>query len=201
MRPEQMQPRERRILAVGLLLALLIVLVMLVVVPALQWFHQARDSVADSHFRLERLQAAAMQRPQLRAEVRALEAALDRQDLTQREPSESLATAALQQRVSALIDDQGGNAQSTRVRSAVEEDGLQRIGLRIEMEARTEALAGILAGLERARPLLFLERINVRAQRERDRQRRYAYRGLTEVTLEIAAYWRPEPDNDAADAR
>lgn len=195
MRLEQLQPRERRIVAVGLLLALLLVVLMLVVVPTFQWFYQARESVADTHFRLERLQSAAAQLPQLREEVRALEAALDRQDLTQREASESLASAALQQRVSAIIEDQGGNAQSTRVRSAVEEDGLQRIGLRIELEAETAALAGILVALESARPLLFVDRVNVRAQRQRDRGRQYAYQGRTEVTLEVSAYWRPEPED------
>ncbi|MGM0554352.1 MAG: type II secretion system protein GspM [Pseudomonadota bacterium] len=195
MRLEQLQPRERRIVAVGLLLAVIIVFLMLVVVPAFQWFSQARDSVADTSFRLERLQAASAQLPQLRAEVRALESALDRQDLTQRESSESLASAALQQRVSEIIEAHGGDTQSTRVQSAVEEDGLQRIGLRIEMQAETGALAEILAALEAARPLLFVDRISVSAQREADRQRRYAYHGLTEVNLEVAAYWRPEPDS------
>lgn len=194
MRLEQMQPRERRMVAVGLLLAVIIVFLMLVVMPAFQWFSQARDSVADTSFRLERLQAAAAQLPQLRAEVRALESALDRQDLTQRESSESLASAALQQRVSAIIEAHGGNTQSTRVQSAVEVDGLQRIGLRIQMQAETSALAEILAALEAARPLLFVDRISVSAQREADRQRRYAYHGLTEVNLEVSAYWRSEPE-------
>ncbi|WP_018879399.1 type II secretion system protein GspM [Thioalkalivibrio sp. ALE9] len=191
-RLEQLQPRERRILAVGILASLILIALLGVVVPVVQKLASSAESVADAGFRLERVQDAAAQLPAVEAEVSALERALDQQGLTQRESSESLATAALQERVAAIIADHDGNVQSTRVQAASDEDGLQRIGVRVQFEAGSESLAGILQAIDRARPLLFVEQLSVRASREFDRQRRADYRGKTDVTLELSAYWRPE---------
>lgn len=88
--------------------------------------------------------------------------------------------------------------QSTRVQSASEDGGLQRIAVRVQFEARTESLAGILDAIDQARPLLFVDNINVRASREFDRQRRADYRGKTDVTIELSAYWRPEQSDSSA---
>ncbi len=198
MRPQALQLRERRILAVGLLVAVLILLLVVVIVPVFQRAVTAYQAVGDNSFRVERLQATVAQLPDLRALVAALEAAGAEQDLVSRAPSESLAAARLQQRFNDIVSRHQGELQSTRVQPAVADGDIHRIGMRVQMRGDSATLGAILADLEADRPLVFIDRLSVQAQREFDRQRRTAYRGLTEISLDVHIYWRPEEPRDPA---
>lgn len=70
-RLEQLQPRERRILAVGVLVALVLIALLGGVVPIVQKLASTAESVASAGFRLERVQEAAAQLPIVEAEVSA----------------------------------------------------------------------------------------------------------------------------------
>jgi hypothetical protein len=201
MTPQTLQVRERRILAVGILFTLLILLSVLVIVPLVQRAATAYQTVGDWSFRVERLQATLAQLPDLRARVAALEAAGAQQDLVAREPSESLAAARLQQRFNEIVSRHQGELQSTRVQAAVADGDIYRISMRAQMRGDSATLAAILADLEADRPLLFVDSLSVQAQREFDRQRRAAYFGTTEISLDLHTYWRPEapgPEGEAS---
>lgn len=194
MRPEQLQPRERKILALGLLLALLLVVAMGLIVPLARQAIQAQQAIADQSFRLERLQTIVARAPALHTQVAELEAEIARQGLTLHEESEALAAAGLQQQISDVVSRHGGSIQSTRVQPAVTDEGLQRISVRVQMRGDTATLAAILADLEAGQPLLFVDGLSVRAAREFEmvnRRRVAGYLGMTEISLDISAFWRP----------
>lgn len=192
MKPSELKHREAKILAVGILLAVLGLLIVLLVVPLAQRMIVSYQTVGDGSFRVARLQAAVAQLPDLQAQVAALEVARAQQDLMWREPSESLAAASLQQRVSRIVGEHNGDLQSTRVQAAVVDETLHRISIRVQMRADAATLGAILAEFESARPLLFVGNLSVRAEREHLRGRRADYLGTTEVVLDLSTYWRPE---------
>jgi len=132
----------------------------------------------------------AAQLPALRREVADLEAAIAAQGLTLDAASESLAGARLQERVTGIVTRHGAEVQSARAQPAGREEGLHRIDVRVQIQADSEELADILAEMEAARPLLVVRSLNVRALREADGRRGFAYRGRADVTLDVRAYWR-----------
>jgi general secretion pathway protein M len=192
---ERMPLRDRRILALGLLLSLVLLFVMLVLVPMLQSVLRTQQGVGDAAFRVERLQGVIAQLPALERRVTALEAAVAAQDTVLHEPSEALAGAALQGLVSGMITRHGGQIQSIRLLPVKDaEAGLQRLALRVQFRGDSDTLALALAEMETLRPLLFIDLISIQAQREFrivDGLRAAGYYGGFETQLEVAVFWRP----------
>lgn len=115
---------------------------------------QARDQLA-------RFERAAAMRPAL---------AMRMKDFEQQQKSwghfltggtDALAAADLQDQVQALILEKGGTLQSMQPMPGVDERGLRRITLRVQMAGTTETLFDVLYALEAGDPVLFIDEIDI----------------------------------------
>lgn len=98
------------------------------------------------------------------------------------EESPTLAATSLQQRVRQAVESNGGNLVSTQILPVVAEDGFARVAIRVQMTGDTEAVQKMLYTLESARPLVFIDALQVRAQPVR---RRRTARGAEELEMQL----------------
>ncbi|HXH03627.1 MAG TPA: type II secretion system protein GspM [Candidatus Competibacteraceae bacterium] len=189
-------PPRQRLLALALLLAVLAsgyVLVQRVLLAKYQLYEETLDEL---QARLVRYTALVEQRPQLEARIQALRQ--DQSVATQllERTSPNLAATALQQHLKQAVESNGGSLLSTQILPAANEGGFTRIGLRAQINADVPTLQKLLHALESARPLLFVDNLQINAQRLRERPRdpknrdAKAVKEITRlvVTFDLAGY-------------
>ena len=109
-----------------------------------------------------RLSAMAQRRPVLEQQARALEAALAAPRLLW-SGSPAFATAAMQARLREALATAGGALRSTAEAPPETEQGLLRIGLRVEANASMAALQEVLQRLGASAPMILVEGLTVTA--------------------------------------
>lgn len=170
MKPEQLQPRERRIVALGLLLALVLVVLFAVVGPYLARYPHYLDAIANFEHQLERLDRSAAQLPRVRAEVQALREQHAELGHVLEAETTALAAAEVQQLLSEVVSRHGGQLHSTQVGRVQEEEGFRRVTVSVRTSVTSEVLADILADLEYRTPLLFVDNLQLRLESQRVRR-------------------------------
>lgn len=186
MNPKSLDLRERRVLAVGLLVALVLLVSMALVMPYIARVNHYLLAIEGQSFRLERLGAIAAQLPALEGELAvAREQAIDQSHVLQ-QSTPSLAAAQVQELLTQRVAIHGGSIQSTQVRAPVVTGELKRISVGISMSATNAELADLFHDLETRRPFLFLDDVQIRAARQHRGAR--ADRGEMDVQFVVYAY-------------
>lgn len=95
--------------------------------------------------------------------------------------SSVLAAADLQQQVKSAVENNGGNLVSTQILPVSGEGIFSKVAIRVQMTGDTDVLQKTLYYLESARPLLFIDDLQVRGQPIRQRNPN----DRNEITLRI----------------
>lgn len=166
MNPESLQPRERRVIALGILAALILAFSVGVVKPVHDRYRHYHEAIEDLGFRIERLSRVVSSRPVLTERLALLGEEVRAAGLTVDRATPALAAADMQRQLGDLVAASGGQVQSTQVVPPVAQEGFLRVAVRIQMSGDSRSLAEVFEAIEGARPLMFID--NVRVQ---DRQR------------------------------
>jgi general secretion pathway protein M len=145
---------RRRLLALGLLAAVLGMLWLVVLGPLVEGVLDRQERETRQTTLLLRLEPLRAQGPALRRQLDALEAELASPDLLLRAATAGQATALLQAALRTLLAAEGLTAEQFQPLPAVPEGNLTRLGLRVELRATLPQLHALLRGLEAHRPLL-----------------------------------------------
>lgn len=180
--------RERRIVALGLLLALTLVLIFGVLAPYLSRYSHYITAIDEQLFRLERLQAVAVQLPALEAEIEAVRAQALARGYLLEESTPSLAAAQIQEQLARMVAIHGGEVRSMQVGRPLEEKGFHRVSVNVSMTSSSEELADLFFDLESRRPLLFLDNVQIRLARQRARRGAEQDSGQVELDFDVYAY-------------
>lgn len=156
-----------RVGAVAVLLLLLALIYALVVAPIAGAYDQTRRELIRAERTLARYEAFAAGSGELERLTSQLEARQASSGVFLSGATESIAAAGLQDRVGAAVERAGGEVRSVQSLSVSEEDGLKRIGVRVQFLGSVRALKALLYELEAGRPLLFVDEFNVRGRLER----------------------------------
>lgn len=84
--------------------------------------------------------------------------------------SSALAAAGLQNHVKAIVRSTGGELRSTQILPIQDEGEFVRIAIRVQMPVRIEPLQQILYNLERGKPFVFIDNIDIRRRKTRRRK-------------------------------
>lgn len=152
----------RRVAALGLLAAVLLLLHLAVVQPLVEsWIHAGRDA-AEARLRLDTLSALAGAAGDLEAALAKRRQLSAQGPAFYQAPSDTLVAVQVQDRLKAAVEQAGGRLTSVRVLPAGEEGAFRRIALRAQAEATLAALQRVLHQLEAARPYVVLDNLSVR---------------------------------------
>ena len=158
-----MAPGQSRVLAVGLLAALVAAgLVLVLLVAGLHGKAFARLAAAE---RAQAAQAALLaRRDSLESEVAALREAGSATDVFLPDASEAQAAATLQELVKAAVVAGGAGLDSLETLPAEAREGARSVGVRARLTADVPGLQALLHRLESGRPLVVVEGLFVRAR-------------------------------------
>lgn len=157
-----LQPKQRQILAVLLLVALLLLVFGLVVQPLLGYYIDKGDTLDSLEQRREIYQRLVDELPRQLARLEELRQQDPSGQLAFQEPRPALAAANLQQLVGQAISSAGGEVVSTQILTR-EKSGapIPEIGLRVRMRSDTGALVRVLHTLAYHQPLLLVDELEV----------------------------------------
>jgi hypothetical protein len=184
---------QQRLLAVGLLVAALVVVTGVLVAPVLLLHRHYDAAIADLSDKLTRYRRVAAQAPELRAGLEAIKAR-DGRRFYLRNTAANLAGAELQEMVKAAIENNGGRITTSQNTTTRDEGRFRQIGVNVQFFATTPALQKILTTLETQQPYLLIENIAVRPLN--------AFRGFKpgpgqepelNLQLDVSAFAYPEP--------
>lgn len=177
--------RPDRILALALLAVVLAGGYLLAVRPLVGAYLTNRHAIAESRDLLARLSAIAAHGAAWRRQVEELRGRRVVETAYLQGTSETLAAAALQNRLKSAIQKHGGELQSVQALPATETDGFRRVVVRAQMTADVPALQKILYDLEAGLPFMFVDNLDVRVRHaRRDTERAEPL----EVGLEVYGY-------------
>jgi hypothetical protein len=151
----------RRCLAVGLLLALLLVPAFLILSPLTASWQERGERIDSARHLLAAYRTQAAERPGLEARLK---------DLKQQDSaitglltgaSDDLAEATLQADIRHMVEEVGGEIHSAQPVKSANEAGFERVEARFDLTVKQPALPGLLTRIETHQPLLFADRVQI----------------------------------------
>ena len=187
-------PLISRLAAVLLLLTVLLGVYTLLVEPIIVGYDATSQDIEEARDQLARFERAAAMRPALLKQIKEFEAQQNALGYFLRGATDALAAADLQDRVNDLIAGKGGTLQSIQPMPGVEEEGLMRITLRVQMTGTTDTLFDVLYALESGSPVLFIDELDVQNRSSvRAGSDASGDAGILTVAFDLSGYLPKEP--------
>ena len=156
----RLPPRQRRVVAVGILLLLLALLAGLAWLP-FAYLERRAEALAAGQRRIAELRARVPVREEILARQRELEQAGSLQDALLAGSTPSVAAAQLQGDLSALAAAMGGAVSSVQILEPEEAPPFVRIGLRLSMTGDTATMRDFLYAVETRDPVLIVRSMSL----------------------------------------
>lgn len=150
-----------RVLAALLLCVLIGLVYTALVIPLLNLYRGGEAALADRQLLLPKLERLAAEVPNLRARLASLQTAGAGKEVTLDGASDALASANLQSRLGQLAAANGVTIASTEAIAAEERGPYRRIGLRLAVNGKYEAIVKLLAAIREAAPPLILANLQI----------------------------------------
>lgn len=158
----EISPRRQRLMAIAIALLLVAVVIMFVVMPLWQSISMHAGRVEMLKRQVASMERLVEARPRLEAEINALAANPDIQNLTFAADQPALAVAQLQGQLNQVFGGVSAAVTSSQVLPEVREGSLTKVSLQLTVEANVRALVGALHAIGEAKPLLKVERISIK---------------------------------------
>jgi len=191
MKPEE---RQNSVLAVGVLIAALLLIYAGIIMPALGQKSKHEQQIDELQFQYARFDQLVNQRDTIRKQLELLrQQQTDSTGFLEDKP-ESLAAADLQNRIKSIIESKGGNLISTQVVQHENNATFPDVRIRIQMRANIESLQEIIYSLESGQPMLLLDNVylqnrNIRiTRRSTVSQQQQRDAELIEARFEVTGY-------------
>ena len=157
-------PLISRLAAVLLLITTILAAYTFLAEPIVVSYGETSRQIQEAREQLSRFERAAAMRPALDKQMSEFELQERSRGYYLTGKTDALAAAKLQDQVNALITEKGGTLQSIQPMPGVEEKGLMRITLRVEMIGTTETLFEVMYALESGKPTLFIDDLDIQSR-------------------------------------
>jgi len=179
-----------RVLAVALLVFSIGLGYTLVINPLLDLRREYSESVEDLEFRLQRYRKVAAEKGYWAKHVEEIKqhSSVSEQYISQDTPA--LASADLQTLIKETVNSAGGELISTQVVPEQKEEQLTRIAVRVRMNGSTRVLREVLYAVETAKPILWIDNVNLRPIRVPVRPGAKGVSDRLSIDFEVVGYMR-----------
>ena len=193
----RLTPAQARALALGLLVAAVVLVLGVVLAPVLLLHRHYDDAIESWTSRLETYRRVAAQAPELRLALDAMRSK-DGRRFFLRNTAPNLAGAELQELVKSAIEGGGGRITTSQSPAPREDGGFRQIVASVQFFATVPNLQRILHAIETREPYLAVENVTIRPTN--------AFRGFkpaagqepeVNVQLDVAAWAMPETPKPA----
>lgn len=156
-------PEKSRQLALGLLVAAVVVAIAGIVVPTYLAHRHYDTAIAGLSDRIERYHRINATRPEVARNLEAVRAK-DSRKFFLRAGGTALSAAEAQEAMRTLVEGAGGRLITTQVLPAKDEGAYKQITVNVQLTSNIVALRRILNTIESGTPMLFVDNLLVRSQ-------------------------------------
>ena len=192
--------------AVPALVSRLLALALLIFVIGVVWFAAVEPIRADFDAQelriaratqlLERFERVLDDETSLRAEIERLRKSDGTPDPFLKGESTQIIAAKLQNQIQTLVAGEPGDIRSIQVLPESEEDGFEKIGLRVTLTAGIQTMQKIFYDIESSVPTLFIDNLDVRTNIRR-RRRNNDSTNRVQIRFDVFGY-RKQTGSDAS---
>ena len=183
---------NQRWLALGLLGMVLLLVISIAIVPLVSSgleYHEQKQELA---FRLQRSKNTVLRKDSVVENIERIKQQYQQQNYFSTRDTEALTSADLQKFIKTAISRAGGQLTSTQVLPARNEDGLNRVSVKVRMSGDIEALRSVLHDIESSVPVMIVDQIDIRPVRgKRNRKtRKIKSSNKLNVNFQVAGFMR-----------
>lgn len=158
-------PIVSRLVAVGLLLAVVALGWLAAVQPVIAKWYDTEAQIEQTHDLLQRYQEISAGRDELQAELAYWRDEILPQSGVFSGDNRAIVAAELQSTVSNIVKRADGELLSIQILREQTEGDLEVVSVRVQFSAEVESLTSIFYELESVRPYLFIDNLSIRAER------------------------------------
>ena len=185
---EKLDRKQRRLLALAILLLALALVFSITVLPVLLANQHYRDTIAGLEGRLQQLQRAAAIGDALQPQYEQLKRWKTSDAQYLKSNSAALAAAELQRLVKRIIVSKNAEVVSTQILTTRQEEGFDRVALKVRIRGELENIVQAFHVLETGEPFVFLDNVSVRASRGRRLRGQAPTLQTMDIDMELIAY-------------
>lgn len=185
-----------RWLAVGLLIAVMLIVSTAVLFPAAsKWMELHDDKIALAR-QLKQYERILAGKDAVAKNMESIQEEILEQGYFNSQQTESLASAELQEFIKKAIVDAGGKLSSTQALPVIEKDKFNLITVSVRMTGNIEVLRGVLYRLETSTPLIMINQMDIRPMRSlRNRlTRQIEPSNELNVNFQAVSFMRKQPE-------
>jgi general secretion pathway protein M len=157
--------RQQRWIAVGLLIAVVLVIILAVIVPVVNKGMELHDAKKNLIFRLQQYERILAKKDGVIASMDSIKQQHDSQGYFNSQKTDALASAEMQEFIKKVIVEAGGQLSSTQTLPVSNKDKFSRITVRVRMTGNSEVLRDVLYKIETSTPLIIIDQIDIRPMR------------------------------------
>ncbi len=183
---------NQRWLALGLLVLVLLLVIFVVIAPLVSTGLEYYEQKQELAFRLQRSKNIVIRKDSVVENIERIKQQYQQQNYFSTRDTEALTSADLQKFIKTAISQAGGQLTSTQVLPGRNEDGLNRVTVKVRMSGDIEALRSVLHDIESSVPILIVDQIDIRPVRgKRNRKtRKIESSNQLNINFQIAGFMR-----------
>jgi general secretion pathway protein M len=158
---------NQRWLAVALLVFVMAALGLLIVMPLISVGLELNEEKQALIFKLQKYEKILALKDNVIAETETIKQQQEEQNYFNKQGTDALASAEMQELIKKTIVEAGGQLSSTQSIPVSEKDDFKHISVRVRMTANSEVLRSVLYKLETSSPLLVIDQLDIRPVRGR----------------------------------
>ena len=158
---------QQRWIAMGLLIAVVVVIVLAVIVPLVNRSMELHETKSNLIFKLQQYERILAKKETVIASVDNIKRQHEEQGYFNSQNTDALASAEMQEFIKKAIVEAGGQLSSTQALPVNNKDKFSRITVRVRMTGNSEVLRAVLYKIETSTPLIIIDQIDIRPMRGR----------------------------------
>ena len=158
----EISTRNQRLIAIGIALLLALLATFWIVLPLWESSSLQAQRVSMLKRQVQTMQRLVDAKPRIEAEIKALSANPEIQNLTYSADQPALAVAQLQGQLNQIFSGVSASVTSSQVLPESPEGSLIKVSLQMTIEANIKGVVGALHAIGSARPLLTIEKLSLR---------------------------------------
>jgi general secretion pathway protein M len=155
----------QRWLAVGLLIAVVLMIGMILIVPLVSKGMALRETKNSLIFRRQQYERILATKEAVIANIAKIKQQHEQEGYFNKQKTDALASAEMQELIKKAIVDAGGQLSSTQALPVTNKDKFSRITVRVRMTGNSEVLRAVLYKIETSTPLIIIDQIDIRPMR------------------------------------
>ena len=157
--------KQQRWLAVGLLMAVVLIISLIVIVPLVSKGLELHNSKNDLIFRLQQYERVLATKETVIASMTQIKQQHEQQEYLNGQETDALASADMQEFIKKAIVDAGGQLSSTQALPVNNKNKFSRITVSVRMMGSSEVLRTVLYKIETSTPLIIIDQLDIRPMR------------------------------------